>query len=423
MKNLFLFISVIWISTLGCAPVAPYHFLQQTNIVTDTPAKQTFNGCNDKLNFAPDLLHPEFTPIRYLRVNIHFIRRRNGNGNFSNEEGKLYAWYLIHFANNSLMQNTPMKLPVGNNTPALPIRIQLVLTGDEGNTDDGGVYFHDDDDAFLWKNIAESKQYDKYGKRKGEVLNIFMMEWNPDSLLSKHFKAKNDGVGMGTWCKIINAYHAFKDTIDEKGNKVNNGAWVFVGLLKHEIGHCLGLAHTYNENDGCEDTPKNNNCWGDGPPPCQTASNNVMDYNQCQCAYTPCQLGIIHKNFFTENSLQRKMLRPDWCTLNYDSTVFIKSGDSIVWNGGHELIGDLVIESGASLTIRCILGLPGEAKIKLESGSTLVLDGATITNRCNEKWDGIEISSSKKNKPIIIMKNGASLENVIHPIEDNEKPH
>ena len=56
----------------------------------------------------------------------------------------------------------------------------------------------------------------------------------------------------------------------------------------HELGHSLGLLHTWNQDDGCDDTPRNAGCWGD------TCSNNMMDYNASQSALTACQLGIIH---------------------------------------------------------------------------------------------------------------------------------
>ncbi|MCS6928630.1 MAG: M43 family zinc metalloprotease [Saprospiraceae bacterium] len=92
-------------------------------------------------------------------------------------------------------------------------------------------------------------------------------------------------------------------------------------LLNHEIGHTLSLRHTWNEDDGCLDTPLGNlydeykngvctlnqraNCWGYDPsiPTCPGSnkgkpcdewykiSNNMMDYNQyAPHAVTECQI-------------------------------------------------------------------------------------------------------------------------------------
>ncbi len=92
------------------------------------------------------------------------------------------------------------------------------------------------------------------------------------------------------------------------------------GLLGHEYGHNLGLRHTWNEFDQCDDTPEgvlyngfNVQCYGhcdngcgSTPPPvgscaetypwcCDWAnvSNNMMDYNgYVPHAVTPCQINL-----------------------------------------------------------------------------------------------------------------------------------
>ncbi len=90
----------------------------------NTPNKYDPHGCTDKLNYAPDAEFPEHTPIRYVRVNMHFIDRVGGGVNFSEKDGIAFSHYLIDEANRRLLKNDSMKLPLGNNTPALPPRYE-----------------------------------------------------------------------------------------------------------------------------------------------------------------------------------------------------------------------------------------------------------------------------------------------------------
>ncbi|MBK6283033.1 MAG: hypothetical protein IPF54_10565 [Draconibacterium sp.] len=57
--------------------------------------------------------------------------------------------------------------------------------------------------------------------------------------------------------------------------------------------------HTWNENDECEDTPINPNCWNVNEPnngQCAVPSNNFMDYNAYGCAATICQVNRMHSS-------------------------------------------------------------------------------------------------------------------------------
>lgn len=78
--------------------------------------------------------------------------------------------------------------------------------------------------------------------------------------------------------------------------------------MNHEIGHIFSLIHTWNSIDGCDDTPRGpvingveSQCfnWSSDPNNAcnnwSNVSNNVMDYNNWQSSYTPCQIGRIHE--------------------------------------------------------------------------------------------------------------------------------
>jgi hypothetical protein len=119
------------------------------------------------------------------------------------------------------------------------------------------------------------------------------------------------------------------------GNYATTKSWWnhqrVASLLNHELGHLFGLRHTWgiDPREECEDTPEHDNCFGlieNEPDPTdekyaedpsryerdyekylecneiEEVSNNVMDYNSNQSAYTPCQLEIVHKNLGTSNN-------------------------------------------------------------------------------------------------------------------------
>ncbi len=354
-------------------------------------------ACQDYAAYAPDSARLDEFPMRYVRVNIHIISDSLEQHNFSQQEGELFAKELVKHANWRLEKNHQMHLPKGNNTPNLPTRFRYVLTGEEGDPNDTGVYFHRDNELFFFnkrdrnsksrQSIFSSAHYKRYAKRPEEVINVFILAHPPDSIGSKTYPATADGAGMSRWAKIGGAYFHMMDRHKEQSNRADATANFFSGLFNHEIGHSLGLRHSWMH-DGCKDTPKHPNCWNyTKSGPCkENVSNNVMDYNAYQNAYSPCQLGKIHYNMARENSPQRNITKPDWCVYREEASVAIDQ--ETVWNHTIDIGGDIVIRSGGKLTILCTVGMPKGGGIYVESGGVLELRG-TVTNRCEEEWEGI----------------------------------
>ncbi len=411
----------------SCSNKISYTLLSPDKMVTDSSLLKTYgkSPCNDYRSYIPDSLHPEFIPMRYVRVNFHFMRMSDSSGNFNYQQGIQYANDLLWNANQRLEKNEKMLLPLRNNNPAYPIRFRYILAPDTSVTGDIGIYFHDNDSLYTFnkqgraRNIETSAQFDRYGVQKGKVINIFLMEHPKDSITSKTYNATGDGIGAGKWVKLSAGYQnsIFKTAGGQ--DSISPQAWRFASLFNHELGHCFGLSHTWNTNDGCDDTPLNPGCWNcsDSPKCDTTCSNNVMDYNACQCAYSPCQLGRIEMYFANKKSVSSQMLRPDWCNLNPDEYIVIQKGEKIIWEGNKDLGGNIRIENGGSLTIRCNISIPENASVTVEPNGELILAGGKIYNSCSKEWKGIYVPVRRKEwLPVTIKKSpGNGIENIKLP--------
>lgn len=373
----------------------------------------------------PDPDHPEHTPVKYIKINFHIVNNTERTANFDKRTGVLFCKKVLECANNKLTRNKPMHLPLGNETPVLPIRYQYKLTPDPNIPNDDGIYFHYDDEHYYTMNNGPKKNnfsrqaFKKYGNQKDTVMNIFLLDFPTDAELLKNYKLNSNGVAFGNWVKIVGWHHDATDTVwlDNGKFKTPKDEWYAQKNLNHEIGHNLGLSHSWISNDGCDDTPKHANCFSNTPSgPCKDKwSNNFMDYNIHSSAWSPCQIAKAHQNMMGMGRKKklRGMIEKTWCTFKEENKIVI--GDEIIWNGAKDMESHVIVRNGGSLTIRCKVSFPKGAKISVYPGGKLILDGAYLYNDCGEKWEGIEIiKSGKKAGEIVYGPNGADILDVVH---------
>ena len=416
------FIGVIWIFIVlnGCA-----YYTTPTFISRADKSEWSFNdyhlndqSCADKMNYLPDTLNPDFMPIRHLRVNFHVMNNKAGTVNFPEKEGREYIKRVMWAANERLKNNNKLFLPPSNNLPVLPLRYRLVLTPNSTDPADDGIYFHYDDDCYFMvnkgkkRNLFDNRAFERYGVAKDTVLNIFLMAHHPDSLQSPTYQITGNGIARFSWLKLMTWYNA-----------PNKDPWESIKLLHHEIGHCLGLLHAWTRNDGCDDTPSHPNCWHCSmPSPCDSiCSNNIMDYNAYMGAWSPCQIATIHYNLSTSGKLARKLVRPDWCTL--DETTTITISDTVVWSGSKDLSSHIVVKSGGLLHLKCRLSLPAEGIIFVEDNGVLLIDeNAMIHNDCGDTWKGIKVWRNKKRGGRVLIHEKSIIQDVEFPIAASTEP-
>ena len=265
-------------------------------LISDTHTSKNYNctTCNFKSATIPS--------FKTIRVNVHFILRSDGTGNFSetcniygnqsDENGYWLANTIINKANYYLANNVEMTQQLSNS----PIPVEDINYSYKLN----GVFFHRNDTYFECYCTPTPLAINT-----GNALNVFLF-------------AGNDGHGAAGYsmCWLGGMSQAYDDYSN------SNNIW-FIDInakpLNHEIGHLLSLDHPKRSPDGtvsviggtqytdnCDDTPTFMELINDGySDPYEWCngeySNNLMDYSCDQRALTQCQINQVHsyiENYF-----------------------------------------------------------------------------------------------------------------------------
>ncbi|MBL7921806.1 MAG: T9SS type A sorting domain-containing protein [Bacteroidia bacterium] len=180
------------------------------------------------------------------------------------------------------------------------------------------------------------------------------------------------------------------------------------GDFAHELGHNLGLGHpTTHENYssvssafGCCDYLVANDVYLEQPNPpwdsCNTpgASNNLMSQNSaCQKYLSPLQMAIMH--YHLRNSMYRVLTTASKNYVTNVNTAFdLNITSNQTWTVDRYLKGNITVKAGNTLTIKCWVSMAKDARILVEKGAKLVIDGGTVTNFFGALWRGIEVAGS-----------------------------
>lgn len=240
---------------------------------------------------------------------------------------------------------------------------------------------------------------------------------NDNDQLNWYFTRVKPGTGAG---EVIGV------TIDGESYSVINSAYVnlpYTGQhdmihchLSHEIGHTLDLHHTYGtnlyQNGGAADYIQ----WPEEHLDDVFSGESEFDVSidghsfggchnimggGCHNRWTsPKQMGRMHRALSMPilHGFSSANVTPEIRNYAYGfSEIPIEITQDELWNFPMKSYNDIIVKRGATLTITCRLEMVPQAKIVVEPGGKLIVDGGTITSaKCGGPdkeglWRGIEV--------------------------------
>ncbi|MBU3658751.1 MAG: T9SS type A sorting domain-containing protein [Flavobacteriales bacterium] len=216
----------------------------------------------------------------------------------------------------------------------------------------------------------------------------------------------------------------------------SHGLWNWALHLAHEMGHNFDLQHTYAGGAVCNQSVSDylDDVFGSGTSaicphdgsfscdfnsPSNSCTNNLMGGTNDNRYYSPKQVQRIHR------ALSLKSIRNYAVAYNFDPNKFIDITQNETWDFRIKMYNNLRIKTGSTLTIKCTVEFVPEAKIIIEPGARLILDGGVLTNEYyyNTFWQGIEVwgTTSQHQYPLsqplhqgkLEIKNGGIIENAL----------
>lgn len=131
------------------------------------------------------------------------------------------------------------------------------------------------------------------------------------------------------------------------------------------------------------------------------ASDNLMSQNSaCNRYLSPQQMGVMHYNLRTNQS--HFLATSSYSAAFYVNTSLNYSVTSHeTWDYDRYFKGNVIVKSDKTLTIKCVVAMSKGAKIVVEPGAQLIIDGGTVTNISGLLWDGIYIQGDPNQAQLI----------------------
>lgn len=401
----------------------------QPKSLTCTQSSTVFNATyKHKETFIPRVNSSEDF-IKTLHVSFHIWQRANGTGNLDNTQStKDRLIRVVNWVNQFYANVSSNVSPLSYSTEYLnDSRIRVVLDS---------IYFYQDN------TLDSTFYYCKNDYNHNNKLTNYITTHNSERLNALPLYIVNgyfsSAAGYSHGSQYVNGsvLTFYRTNPDMNTNDIHD--YWYAEHLAHEIGHGFDLAHTYdnfnaqncqiNQPDFLWDVydttatrpcPTNTGCDVCSIPASST-NNNIMG------GYSPTftsalQMGIIHRSTVIENRWNSGYNMRNYITAYNTSPLQITQNET--WDFSIKMYQDLVVKSGTTLTIQCEVQFVPEAKVIIEPGGKLIIDGGKLTNEkyYNNFWQGIQVygTTNKNQFPesnptyqgLLVIKNGGIIEN------------
>lgn len=334
------------------------------------------------------------TPVKTIKVALHFFQKTDGSNMWQNN-----AFTATTFAG---VFNTLNNTHAHTAAPSWPVNAPVQIEDAKIRYEVTAMYFYQSDvlNSAWSPNDFESA----------------VMAVDPSRLnsLPIYFTAGTHPQGASGLAIFPQTYLAMNSYVVMYNNGSNGSGG---GTIDHELGHCLDLQHTYDSDvlsHGSTEylsdifgvswstycgPPANTSCYHQGSwnwDPYDHvahpyATNNLMGGCLINNWVSPLQMGKIHRALAIKNI--RKYVKEMTSESNYPLNITA----SETWDFDIQMYQDIVVKPGATLTIKCKVGMANNGRIIVERGARLIIDGGEV-NAWGTSWEGIQVWGTSNQK-------------------------
>jgi hypothetical protein len=354
------------------------------------PISQLLPGCSNTMGTDVDFVPTTEDAIKVIDVVINVMQKEYPGNPDNFIDIQSHRDFILDIVNNAcnlnVFQTNDYPRYNGSNHPELKhvpdmkIRLNVVQ-----------INFIQDNNG--WDNVNSvggDYNYINNPRHNDVALNIFLCEGitveDPITHIVRLWGL--GGIGHTQYIMMNGMYKAYSSA---NGNIPPwTGTWMIMGeLLAHEVGHTLGLSHSWVSCSIPDLLPcPQYQYWcspdiSTPPAPNLPCVNNVMGYSSQKRWMSPYQLGRMHKNL-TNRDISRFVRHEKVTGQNLDIT------SDQIWNVNDWVFGDITVKSGHTLTINSKIYMPLSSKIYVERGARLYLSCAFLTT-CREPINSLQV--------------------------------